>query len=255
MIDVYKIGMKRGVILLVIMLLAMPMVLGAAAKCGDNVCDRRENCDTCPSDCLESGQVCCNTIAYNGNCCSDNSCPSNNVCINHKCVSTVDGGISKVDEINWEMIGVIILVIGGAIGFLLTRRKRSKTARYMHEIDEVYHKYKSNSNACESELHKVEREIEDEFNKGHLTEANFSVLTRRIEKYTGDIRKGIASSSEMTPAFRRELGEALSDGRISKTEYNKLAKMKLKGLSAKEKANVRKMIKKWRQEDKANKKK
>ncbi len=245
-----KLLKNKWIILFIIVLLAMPIVLAAAAKCGDNLCDRRENCDSCPADCLESGQVCCNSIAYNGNCCSDYSCPSNNVCINHRCVPTTGVG-AEISDINWEMIGVIIVVIGGAVGFLITKRKRSKTSKYMQGIDEIYDKYKFNSTTCESELNKVEREIEEEFNKGKLTEANYNVLTRRIERHIGDIRKGIVSSSEMTPAFKKEISEALEDGRISKTEYNKLAKMKLKGLTKQEKANVKKMIKKWREEDKA----
>jgi hypothetical protein len=53
--------------------------------CGDGTCGSGENCNTCAADCLGSGQVCCNGVAYTGNCCYDTDCTSPETCVNHVC--------------------------------------------------------------------------------------------------------------------------------------------------------------------------
>jgi hypothetical protein len=47
-----------------------------------------------------------------------------------------------VDGINWEAVGVILIVFGGGVGWYLKRKKRGHVARYMDEIDQIYSSYK-----------------------------------------------------------------------------------------------------------------
>ncbi len=55
--------------------------------CGNGICNLDENCNSCSSDCLNIGQVCCSNIAYTGNCCSDSNCTLPNICTNNVCTA------------------------------------------------------------------------------------------------------------------------------------------------------------------------
>ena len=51
--------------------------------CGDSICNTSagENCDSCPSDCLDSEtEVCCSGTAYSGECCVASDCSSGFEC-------------------------------------------------------------------------------------------------------------------------------------------------------------------------------
>ena len=68
------------------------------SNCGDDVCEGGEDCDTCPADCLDAGQVCCNGVAYTGDCCDTNDCTPPETCVDYYCIITdscsdTDGGI------------------------------------------------------------------------------------------------------------------------------------------------------------------
>ena len=59
-----------------------------APICDNNgTCEASENCDNCPNDCLNVGEVCCGTIAYVGDCCDDGDCSSMDTCVNHVCTA------------------------------------------------------------------------------------------------------------------------------------------------------------------------
>jgi len=54
-----------------------PIIGGSApitTYCSDKACNGKENCTSCPKDCMKTGEICCNGIAYNGNCCVDVDC-------------------------------------------------------------------------------------------------------------------------------------------------------------------------------------
>jgi len=53
--------------------------------CGDGDCEGSENCNSCSTDCLLSGQVCCSGTAYTGNCCGDSDCSGSDTCENRVC--------------------------------------------------------------------------------------------------------------------------------------------------------------------------
>lgn len=53
-------------------------------ECGNGICRNGENCDTCPEDCLDSGEVCCSGVSYEGNCCLDSEC-SLGSCVEKSC--------------------------------------------------------------------------------------------------------------------------------------------------------------------------
>gem|GEM_PF-3516600 len=73
----------------------------ASTECDDGICDEDENCTSCPEDCLDEGQVCCDDIAYDGNCCSDEDCISDETCESHVCIAQESE--PEVNEINYNI--------------------------------------------------------------------------------------------------------------------------------------------------------
>jgi len=61
-------------------------------SCGDEIC--QEDCNSCPADCLEDEQVCCDTNAYTGDCCDDNDCTAPYTCTNNICTDA-NGRVEK----------------------------------------------------------------------------------------------------------------------------------------------------------------
>ena len=159
--------------------------------------------------------------------------------------------ISK-GRVNWEMIAVVLAVIGAIAGWLISRRVRGKTAKYMSEIDKVYRTHNKNTNKCEAELTNIRDKIEDDFKKGKLTDQALSILEKRIEKYSRELRSDIIDKQFALP---QELGKKvkhmLSDGVITKDEYahfkDILAKAELGG---KDKEELQSLMKKWKEKDK-----
>ncbi len=74
-----------------------PGAASGISYCGDGTCNIEENCNSCPSDCLNIGQVCCSNIAYTGNCCSSSNCTNPNVCTNNVCTAPSYCGDSICD--------------------------------------------------------------------------------------------------------------------------------------------------------------
>lgn len=58
-------------------------------SCRNEVCNPDENCDSCPADCLEGGEVCCDKVAYSGDCCEDDYCSGDDTCENHVCTAPI----------------------------------------------------------------------------------------------------------------------------------------------------------------------
>lgn len=56
-------------------------------ECGNSVCESFEDCDSCPSDCLKNGSVCCNALTIIGDCCVDNDCSEGYTCEGNQCTA------------------------------------------------------------------------------------------------------------------------------------------------------------------------
>ena len=125
--------------------------------CGNGICDAGETYNTCPSDCLPDwrcGDEVCNSDETKENCCQDCGCSEGYTCINNVCepsgcstgvdtkTQVCDDGSTIVTHtcqnyewietgnkcptgINWWVISLVILIIGGAgtgIYFIIKKR-------------------------------------------------------------------------------------------------------------------------------------
>lgn len=152
---------------------------------------------------------------------------------------------------NWEMFGVILAVIGAIIGWLISRRIRGKTAKYMSEIDGVYRSYNKNANKCEAELANLREQIENDFKKGKINDQSLAILDARIEKYAQQLRSDIVDKrAELPDDLKKKIKNMLSDGIITKEEYNHFKNIMGKSqMDAKDKEEINRIMKKWKDED------
>jgi len=155
----------------------------------------------------------------------------------------------KEEGINWEFVGAItgiLAIIAALIGWLLTRKNRSKASGYIKDINEAFNKYKNDTGKCEAELYRMKEQIEHDFAKGKISEESFTMLDTRIDKYLSDVRRGIVKTFELSSKDRKELNGMLEDGVISEDEYKKFSKMNLKELPKQERAKLEKLMKNWK---------
>lgn len=156
------------------------------------------------------------------------------------------------EGINWEMIGVIIVIIAGIVGWIISRLVRGKTAKYMSEIDGVYRKYNKNTNRCEAELTNLREKIDNDFKKGKLTDQALGILEKRIEKYSRELRSDIIGSKFQLPSdLSGNIKKMLADGVITKEEYSHFKDVLGKAnMGSKEKEELNNLMKKWKDSDK-----
>ena len=154
---------------------------------------------------------------------------------------------------DWEMISAFIAIavaFAGVVGWILTRKRKSITSKYLREINQTFETNKRNLTECESKLLELKNKIEEDFSKGKLTEQSFDILDRRLDKYLGEVRKGIVHKIALSSEARKVIDKALADGKISDEEYKELSKLDLKELSKEAREKLFKLIRKWKEKRK-----
>ncbi|MFC1733712.1 hypothetical protein ACFL6I_25720 [candidate division KSB1 bacterium] len=159
----------------------------------------------------------------------------------------------ETDGVNWEMIGVIVAIAGVSAGWLISKKVRGKTAKYMSEMDKIYKTHKKNSNKCEKELSKLRGKIEDDFKKGKLNDQGLAILETRIDKYSERLRTEMIEKGFTLPSdLHKKIKHMLSDGIITKEEHAHFLEI-IKNdhsMSKHDEARLKALMKKWKTEDK-----
>lgn len=153
------------------------------------------------------------------------------------------------EGIDWNLVGgiaAIIALAAGLLGWLLSRKQRGMTAKYLKEIGRAFNEYRDNTSKCESALYDIKEKIEKDFSGGKINDSAFSILDARLDKYLAEVRKDVLNTQfNLSGSTKRELSKMLEDGAISREEYAKFSKMSLKGLSSKEKEKLKLLMKRW----------
>lgn len=157
------------------------------------------------------------------------------------------------DGPNWEAMGVMLFIISGVVTWFITRRKKRKIGKLMHEVDNAYSKFKMNTKRCEAELYRLKDIIDEQFKKGKLDEGSYNILEKRISDYMREIREQIINEKfgGLPTKLHGEIDKMLEDGKISKEEYENIKKV-LKdttGVKEGEKEEIRELIDKWKRKD------
>ncbi|MBU0536375.1 MAG: hypothetical protein KKE20_05380 [Nanoarchaeota archaeon] len=169
-----------------------------------------------------------------------------------KGIASQDSVIIESKSINWEMIGVILVILGGLVTWFISRLVRGKTAKYMTDIDGAYNKYRMNTNKCEAELTHLREKIESDFKNGKLNDQGLAILEKRIEKYSRELRSSIIDGRfELPNDLHGSIKKMLADGVITKDEYAHFKDaLKKTSLGSSDKAELKKLMKRWKESDK-----
>jgi len=103
------------------------------------------------------------------------------------------------DRLTWsvELIAGVVTIgaaIVGAAGWYYRARSTRRRGtilynKFLNSVDDVYSRFKLNSNRCEAELLKLKEEIFRDFKEGLIEGENFDTLDRMIERYLREIRE------------------------------------------------------------------
>jgi len=158
------------------------------------------------------------------------------------------------EGIDWNLVGgiaAIIALTAGFLSWLLSRKQRGMTAKYLKEIGRAFNEYRDNTSKCESALYDIKEKIEKDFSGGKINDSAFSILDARLDKYLAEVRKDVLNTQfTLSGSTKRELSKMLEDGAISQEEYAKFSKMSLKELSSKEKEKLKSLMKRWESDKK-----
>jgi hypothetical protein len=143
--------------------------------------------------------------------------------------------VEEENGINWEAIGVIIIVVGAGVGWFITKKKRGLTSKYLKEINNAFETLKDNPGKCEIKLYSLKDKIEEQFIAGKITEQSYALLEGKIE----------------TSKIKKELDEMLADGIITEEEYKRYVGLDKKDLSWKDKNKLDTLMRKWKDKDKS----
>jgi hypothetical protein len=86
------------------------------------------------------------------------------------------------------LVGIVITVSLGGTAWMRTRKRRSIIKTFLDEIDDVYSKFKTNPRVCEEELYRLRNTILEGLTDGKITEANYEILDRKIDKYMKELQ-------------------------------------------------------------------
>jgi hypothetical protein len=160
--------------------------------------------------------------------------------------------VEEENGINWEAIGVIIIVVGAGVGWFITKKKRGLTSKYLKEINNAFETLKDNPGKCEIKLYSLKDKIEEQFIAGKITEQSYALLEGKIENYVKGLRKGFVKKRfELTSKIKKELDEMLADGIITEEEYKRYVGLDKKDLSWKDKNKLDTLMRKWKDKDKS----
>jgi hypothetical protein len=85
------------------------------------------------------------------------------------------------------LVGTFLTVglVGGT--WLRSRRRRNVLKTFLAEIDDVFLKFKTKRQKCEEELFRLRNTILEGFTEGKITEDNYEIMDKRIDKYMKEL--------------------------------------------------------------------
>lgn len=127
----------------------------------------------------------------------------------------------------WDVLRVLVPVVGVIGGFLLTRRRKGKFSKYLKEVDSVYAEYKLKTKRLEAELYRLRDIINEEVHKGKIDEAAYSIIEKRIEKYLVEAREQEINDrfGGLPQNLKNDLQQRVKEGHLSQEEYEKMLKV------------------------------
>jgi hypothetical protein len=90
----------------------------------------------------------------------------------------------------WSMLEVVIGAVALVVSVIIvgvawfkSRKKRDHVKELLDQIDDAFFHFKRNSRRCEAELYRLKDIILEDYKKGTINEANYTILDERIDDY------------------------------------------------------------------------
>ena len=97
--------------------------------------------------------------------------------------------LNRTDVIQalFGILGTVLTVvlIGGT--WFRSRKRRDIVKAFLAEIDDVYSRLKTDPKKCEEELYTLRNTILKGLTGGRITEDNYDILDKRIDKYVNEL--------------------------------------------------------------------
>jgi hypothetical protein len=84
-------------------------------------------------------------------------------------------------------IGISLSLVGGA--WFRSRKRRDIVKTFLTEIDDVHSRFKTDPKKCEEELYRLRNTILEGLTQGKISEENYGIIDRRLDKYMSEISK------------------------------------------------------------------
>jgi len=157
-------------------------------------------------------------------------------------------GAMDLRAMDWGAISVAIAIIGALIGWYFSRKTRSKSASYLKEIDGAYRRFRDAPMKLDSTLSELRERIEQDFEKGKLTDQSLALLDARIDKYAKEARvDAIATGFRLPKDIKKQIRAMLDDGIITEEEYDQFTEMDLAQLPQKDYERLTRLMRKWKE--------
>jgi hypothetical protein len=85
------------------------------------------------------------------------------------------------------LLGTVVTIglVGGT--WVRSRKRRDIVKAYLAEINDVYSRLRTNPKKCEEELYTLRNTILEGLTEGKMTEDNYEILDKRIDKYVNEL--------------------------------------------------------------------
>ncbi|MHB8605646.1 MAG: outer membrane protein assembly factor BamB family protein [Thermoplasmatota archaeon] len=158
-------------------------------------------------------------------------------------------------NLTFFVIGVVLTAVGALFGLLRLRHRRSRLAREIKAVDDVYARTRDNPTECEAALaHRKARAHELLF-EGKLEDGHVGILENHIDQLARTVRLSqLDGRFDFLPhGMVKTLQKMLADGEISAWEYHHFISVLDADvtLTPMQKSQVRALIEEWYAHDSA----
>jgi hypothetical protein len=87
------------------------------------------------------------------------------------------------------LVGLVAPVALVGFAWVRNRRKKAVIKALLNRIDEVYSRFKTKPRKCEEELRGLRNKITEDLTDGKITQENYDIMDKKIEKYMEELRK------------------------------------------------------------------
>jgi hypothetical protein len=95
----------------------------------------------------------------------------------------------EIVQVILGLLGTVLTVALVGTAWIRTRKRRSIIKTFLDEIDDVYLRFKTNPQICEEELYRLRNTILEGLTDGKITEENYDILDRKIDKYMKELQE------------------------------------------------------------------